>query len=52
MFAGVFGYRQIGAATQALFAAMAGGEKAVVSKAAAQVTGELSRFYRVNPLSW
>jgi hypothetical protein len=35
------------AATQSLFAAMAGGEKAAVSKAAAQVTGELSRFYGV-----
>ncbi len=35
------------AAAQTLFAAMAVGEKAGVSKAAAQVTGELSRFYGV-----
>jgi len=35
------------AATRSLFDAMASGEKAVVSKAAARVTGELSRFYGV-----
>ncbi len=34
-------------ATRTLFEAMAAGEKAVVSKAAARVTGELSRFYGV-----
>jgi hypothetical protein len=35
------------AATQRLFVAMAGGEKTAVAKAAAQVTGELARFYGV-----